>query len=368
MRVLAVNTGSSSLKLTLLDGDDRVLADQHLERWEHADERSIAEMVSVMDRPDAVGHRVVHGGRRFTGPVQVDEGVEEGIADLESLAPLHQFRAVSAIRAVRAALPDVPAVACFDTAFHSTLPAEAATYAIPRTWQEAWGLRRYGFHGLSHARAVRRAAEILDRSGDATLRVVSCHLGAGASLCAALGGRSIDTTMGFTPLEGLVMATRSGSVDPGMVLWLITDAGLSAEEVSETLRVRSGVAGLTEGSGDMRDVLARRHRREPLAVAAFDVYLHSLVREIAAMTATLGGIDVLVFTGGVGEHSPEVRAAASSHLTYLGVSVDDDRNSAATGTDAEIGTRAAPVRTIVVRAREDLEIARQTRRLLGEDR
>src|SRR4051812_21390055 len=205
MRVLVVNAGSSSLKLTLLGDDDELLASPSLDEVREVD-------------ADAVGHRIVHGGARFRDAVLIDDGVREALRDLADLAPLHQPKSLDALDAVSAALPGVAAVACFDTAFHATLPAPARTYALPREWRERWGLRRYGFHGLSHAYASRRAGEMLGRDG---LRVVTCHLGAGASLCAVAGRRSVDTTMGFTPLEGLVMATRSGSLDPGMLLWLL---------------------------------------------------------------------------------------------------------------------------------------------------
>ena len=219
----------------------------------------------------------------------------------------------------------MPAVACFDTTFHATLPPAAATYAVPRGWRDEWGLRRYGFHGLSHAYASRRAAELLDLPlGD--LRTVVCHLGAGASLCAVQGGRSVDTTMGFTPLDGLVMATRAGSIDPGAVLWLVEHGGLSPAEVAHALEHESGLLGLA-GSGDMRDVLERAGAGDPEAILARDVYLHHLRAGIAAMAAALGGLDVLVFTGGVGERAPFVRAAAAEGLGFLGVAVEPDANA-----------------------------------------
>jgi len=364
MRILVVNTGSSSLKLRVLDGSDEVLAEDHIQHWDHAAQSTVAERVTRLGPVEAVGHRVVHGGEAFSGPALIDTGVEEAIADLIPLAPLHQPRALAAIHAVQAVRPDVPAVACFDTAFHATLPDEAAAYALPREWRERWGLRRFGFHGLSHAYAARRAAEMLGPS-DEVLRLVVCHLGAGASLSAVLGGRSVDTTMGFTPLEGLVMATRSGSVDPGLVLWLITSAGLSPDEVASGLRSRSGLTGLTEGSGDMREVLEARERGDPGALAAFDIYMHRLAREAAAMTAALGGIDGLVFTGGVGENSPTVRAELAPRLAYLGVLLDTQNNAGTVGVDGEITGDTARVRTVVVEAREDLEITRQVRSLLG---
>jgi acetate kinase len=267
--------------------------------------------------------------------------------------------------AVAAAAPaGVPTVACFDTAFHASLPPSAATYALPREWTERWGLRRYGFHGLSHAYASSRAAELLGRPVDG-LRLVTCHLGAGASLCAVRDGGSVDTTMGFTPLEGLVMATRSGSVDPGLVLWLVTDAGLAAGDVAQALDRSSGLAGLTgNASGDLRAILAARDRGDADARLAVDVYVHRLRQEIASMAASLDGLDALVFTGGVGEHSPAVRAEAGAGLGFLGVAVDRGLNESARG-DAEITGNGARVRTLVVTAREEVEVARQVRAVLA---
>jgi acetate kinase len=351
--VLVVNTGSSSLKLRLLDRDDKVVAAADLEQWDGSTGLE-DQFDDRWRRAEAVGHRVVHGGPDFRGPAVIDDNVLDRIEALTSLAPLHQPRAVAGIRAVRAALPDLPEVACFDTAFHATLAPAAFTYALPAAWRRRWPLRRFGFHGLSHAYAARRAAELVDRPLEG-MRTVSCHLGAGASLCACLGGRSVDTTMGFTPLEGLVMATRSGSVDPGLVLWLQTECGLSAGEVTEGLERASGLAGLTGTSGDFRDV--GDDERGRLAVA---VYVHRLVREIGAMAAALGGLDTLVFTGGVGEHQPSIRAAAAERLAFLGVAVDRERN-ARTSTDGGIAAHGAAVHTVVVSAREDLEIARQVR-------
>jgi acetate kinase len=310
---------------------------------------------------DAVGHRIVHGGERFRSAVRIDAGVKEAIRELCELAPLHQPGSLAALDAVTAILPGLPAVACFDTAFHATLSPAAATYALPARWRERWGLRRYGFHGLSHAWVARRAPQLLDRDG-AELRIVSCHLGAGASLCAIGDGRSLDTTMGFTPLEGLVMATRSGDVDPGMLLWLSEREGLSAAELADALEHRSGLLGLC-GTADMREVLARAGSGDGRAQLALDVYLRRLRGGIAAMASALGGLDALVFTGGVGEHSPEVRSLAAAGLGFLGVALDQTRNREATA-DAEIGAAGAAVRSLVIAAREDLQIARQVRALL----
>ena len=354
LRVLVVNAGSSTLKLRLLGPDDEVEASHDVDPWAGDADGAVPEpFAEALARADAVGHRVVHGGPDLSEATVLDDGVVRLLEGLTSLAPLHQPRSLAGIRAVRAALPDVPAVACFDTAFHATLPPPASTYALPEDWRRRWPLRRYGFHGLSHQYAARRAEALL---GGPVPRMVTCHLGAGASLCAVLGGRSVDTTMGFTPLEGLVMNTRSGSVDPGLVLWLVREAGLDPGEVAEGLERHAGLAGLSGTSGDLRDV-----GTEGLA---FAVYVHRLRREIAAMAAALDGLDALVFTGGVGEHQPSVRAAAGAGLGFLGVEVDAERNRSTTG-DGEIGAAGAGVRTVVVTAREDLEISRQVRRLLG---
>jgi acetate kinase len=261
---------------------------------------------------------------------------------------------------VDAVLPGVPAVACFDTAFHASIPAAAATYALPPEWRKRWEIRRYGFHGLSHAYASRRAAEILRRQVEG-FRVVTCHLGAGASLAAVRDGRSVDTTMGFTPLEGLVMATRSGNVDPGLVLWLHEHAGMPAAELAATLEHRSGLLGLA-GTGDMRQVLERAEAGDTEAKLGLGVYVHRLRGSIAAMAAAMDGLDALVFTGGVGENAPAVRKLTAEGLSFLGVAVDDARNQGAG--DREISTERSAVRTLVIAAREDLEIARQVRSIL----
>jgi acetate kinase len=284
------------------------------------------------------------------------------LAQLTDLAPLHQPKSLAALDAVGEALPDLPAVACFDTAFHVTLPAAARTYALPAQWRRRWGLRRYGFHGLSHAWIARRAPELLHRD-PSELRIVSCHLGAGASLCAIAGGRSVATTMGFTPLEGLVMATRSGSVDPGLLLWLLPRTGLSAEGFNHALEHESGLLGLAHTS-DMREVLAGARGGEADASLALEVYLHRLRAGIGEMATALGGLDVLAFTGGVGERAAEIRSGAAQGLEFLGVGVDADANAGASG-DCEITAAGTPVASLVIEAREDLEIARQTRAALG---
>jgi acetate kinase len=362
MQVLVVNAGSSSLKLRLLDARDQMVESADLPaRNSDIDHRDLTRTLHDWPAPDAVGHRVVHGGTRFTGPVLVDGTVENALRELADLAPLHQPKSLAALDAVRGLLPDVPAVACFDTAFHASLPAAAATYAVPRKWQQRYGVRKYGFHGLSHAYCSRRAAELLGRE-PAGLRLVTCHLGAGASLAAVVDGRSIDTTMGFTPLEGLVMATRSGTVDPGLVLWLEQHEDLSPDAVATALEHRSGLLALA-GTADMREVQARAAAGDEAAMLAFDVFIHRLVTGIGAMTAAAGGLDALVFTGGIGEHSPFVRAAATKRLGHLGVLIDLGRNDDVEH-DADISHARATARTLVVTAREDLQIAQETRSVL----
>jgi acetate kinase len=363
MRVLVVNAGSSSLKLALLDEQDTTLTARELEapRAQVDPDQLRAALDSPLCEADAVGHRIVHGGERFREAVRIDADVETAMRELSDLAPLHQPKSLVALDAVTAALGDLPAVACFDTAFHATLPQAAATYALPSEWRERWGLRRYGFHGLSHSWVARRTPELLE--GDASgLRIVSCHLGAGASLCAIRDGRSLDTTMGFTPLEGLVMSTRSGTLDPGLLLWLLEREELSVAEMADALEHRSGLLGLA-GSADMREVLERANAGDESARLARDVYVHRLRAGIAAMAAALGGMDVLVFTGGVGEHSAAVRALAGDGLGFLGVVVDGARNQEIQA-DGDIGANGAAVRTLVLAAREDIEIARQVRALL----
>ena len=377
MRVLVVNAGSSSLKLRTLDERDTVVGAEDLPPFmpdrqsvgDHGGEpardagvpAALVEALGRLGPADAVGHRVVHGGAMFREAVRVDAGVIAAIEALTDLAPLHQPGSVAGLRWLAALRPELPQVACFDTAFHATLPDAAATYALPREWRDRWPLRRYGFHGLSHAFASRRAAELLGQPVEA-LRIVTCHLGAGASLAAVAGGRSVDTTMGFTPLEGLVMATRSGSVDPGLVLWLQEQGGLDAAAVAAGLERDAGLAGLA-GTADMREVLERAAQGSAAAQLALDVYLHRLRAGIAAMAAAMGGLDALVFTGGVGEHAPAVRSATVDGLGFFGLRVDPVRN--ADGPDREIGAAGELPAVIVVTSREDVEIARQVRAALG---
>jgi acetate kinase len=360
VRVLVVNAGSSSLKLAVIE-DDRQVDATTIEQWDGEEHlEPLRDFLDGAGAVDAIGHRVVHGGPRLTESVLVDDDVVDYLLSIQDLAPLHNPRAVAAIRALRELRPGVPEVACFDTTFHARLPLPARTYALPREWNRRWQLRRY-FHGLSHAHAVRRAAQIVGRPLE-DLRIVSCHLGAGASVAAVHHGRSVDTTMGFTPMEGLVMGTRSGSLDPGLVLWLLEHGEISLAELGDALENDSGLKGLSGTSGDLREVLANRAAGDSDADLAYETFLHRLRREIAAMAASAGGVDVLVMTGGIGENSPEVRAGAADGLGWLGVALDAQANTEG-GIDTDISTRHASVRTVVVAASEESEIAREARRL-----
>jgi acetate kinase len=358
VRVLTVNTGSSSVKLRLLDGDDRVLVDVE-DTTPHELGRAVTDLLRD-DPADAVGHRVVHGGPHHVAPAAVDDALVEDLRGLEPLAPLHQPVAVDAIEAVRAARPDLPGVACFDTAFHAGLPEAVRTYAVPREWRERFGIRRYGFHGLSYAWAGRRASQLLGRE-DA--RLVVAHLGSGASLAAVRGQEPVDTTMGWTPLEGIVMATRAGTVDPGALLWLVEHGGLTPADVLDGIDRSGGLLALA-GTKDMRDVPARAGDGHPGATLGLEVYLHRLVGAVASMTAALGGLDALVFTGGVGERAVELRRQVVARLGFLGAGLDDAANAGCTGGDGDVTGAGATVRTLVVAAREDVEIARGTRAVL----
>jgi acetate kinase len=363
MRVLVVNAGSKSLKLRVIDETDHAVAVTDLGPPGDDLDEQLAEFLAGAGEVDVSGHRVVHGGRHFTSAVVVDHDTRQRLAELNDLAPLHNPSALAAIDAVARSLPHVPSVACFDTAFHAALPAAAATYAVPHDWVVRWGIRRYGFHGLSCAYAYRRAAELLGQSPE-RIRLVICHLGGGASVTAVDGGRSADTTMGFTPLEGLVMATRPGDLDPGVLLWVLSH-GISLEDAGDALEHHSGLAGLTGGRlSDMPDLLESRAAGDGQAGLAIAVFLHRLRAKIAAMTAAIGGTDAVVFTGGIGEHSAAIRAEAAAELEWMGIEIDEIANASAGSEDCDISATGAAVRTLVIHAREDLEIARQCRQLL----
>jgi acetate kinase len=369
--VFVLNVGSSSIKYTVLDPDTAsVIADGIVDRIgvpggvpDHATALATV-LAAIGDTPlDAVGHRIVHGGELFTTATLVDDEVEAAIEGLIPLAPLHNPAGLAGIRAARAALPDVPQVAVFDTAFHATIPAEAATYAIDADLAARHGIRRYGFHGTSYQYVSRAAAELLGRPVEDT-RMVVLHLGNGASAAAVRGGRSIDTSMGLTPLEGLVMGTRSGDLDPAIVFYLHRVAGLSVDELDDLLNRRSGLLGLS-GHADMREVIGAADAGDLAACEALDVYLHRIRHYIGAYAAVLHGLDAVVFTAGVGENSDVVRAGAVRGLEFLGIAIDPDANAARARGPRSISPAGSPVAVLVIPTDEELEIARQTARLLG---
>ncbi|MFI6067451.1 acetate/propionate family kinase [Micromonospora sp. NPDC051227] len=370
-QVLVLNCGSSSVKWRRYDGD-RALDHGTVERIgepgggpaDHAE--AVRQILDGLDLTGlaAVGHRVVHGGRTFSAPVLVDDAVLAAIEDLVPLAPLHNPANLAGIEVARAALPDVPQVAVFDTAFHHTLPEAAATYAIDRDTAERYDIRRYGFHGTSHAYVSRRTAELLGRPYE-QVNTITLHLGNGASACAVANGRSVATSMGMTPLQGLVMGTRSGDVDPAVIFHLRREGGLSVDDIDDLLNHRSGLLGLS-GVNDMREVLERRAAGDRAASLAFDVYCRRITGYVGAYYALLGRVDAITFTAGVGEHAAPVRAAALAGLGRLGIAVDEARNNGEG--DRLISPDGAEVSVCVIRTDEEREIARQTRDVVAAAR
>lgn len=305
---------------------------------------------------DVVGHRVVHGGPHYEEPVLITTAVKEAIAAASEFAPLHNRAELDGMDIVARLLGDVTQVAVFDTGFHRKMPLPAVIYPGPYQWFEQ-GIRRYGFHGINHQYCAQRSAMLLQRELG-TLKLVTCHLGNGCSLAAIREGRSIETTMGFTPLEGLMMGTRSGSVDPGILTYLMRQGRLQGPEIDDVLNQKSGLLGISGVSGDMRDILTATKQGHKRAKLALDIYLHRLQAGIGAMTGVLGGIDALVFTAGVGENSPEVRSKACQQLTFLGCDLDEEVNTTAKG-DVDIATKHSRVRILVIKAEEDWAIARE---------
>lgn len=393
MKILVCNSGSSSLKFSLYEAEDESLLarggidwsseptwlvfqcrgqqevrqERNLQKHADAVELIFAVLQAGPSAPlggleelQAVGHRVVHGGDRYTAAVRITPEVKQVIEDLSELAPLHNPGSLSGMNAVEQAWPGVPQVAAFDTAFHATLSEAARTYPVPQKWTRDWGIRRYGFHGLSHSYCAGRAAEMIGRRD---LRIVIAHLGNGASVSAVRDGVCVDTSMGFTPLEGLMMGTRSGTVDPGMLVYVLQHKGLDAIQLEHTLNFESGLLGVSGISSDLRKVLAELPS-SPDARLAVAVYVHRIRQTIGAMAATLGGIDALVFTAGVGEHSAEIRRRVCENLSFLGLELDQTAN-ASCQLDADIAAPDSAARILVIGTREDLTILRETRRVLA---
>jgi acetate kinase len=371
MKVLVFNAGSSNLKGALWEVDpDRPATVAPPRVWSAQVQWAAGESPdAVFDRVlaeipdiDVAGHRIVHGGARFRSSVVVDDGVRRTIAKLGEFAPQHNPVELAGIHAVARKFGDrVPQVAVFDTAFHSTMPEAAAVYPGPYAWLDR-GIRRYGFHGISYRYVSRRTAEILSSPLD-SMRLVICHLGNGASAAAIRHGQSIDTTMGFTPLDGLMMGTRPGALDPGILIYLVRHCDYTAGDLDRVLNKESGLKGLSGVSSDMREVLKAMEAGNARARLAFDVYLHRLIRELGGMIASLGGVDTLVFTGGIGENCAPLRERVCRQFEFLGVRIDEARNSGRP-VDTEISTAASAVRVLVVATDEDWEIARECCRLV----
>ena len=336
LTILVVNAGSTSLKLSAVEADDSAVP--------------VPSLAEVPDGVVAVAHRVVHGGARFVEPVVIDDAVRRELEELSELAPLHNVPALAALDEARRALPSIPHVAVFDTAFHATIPDEARTYALPRQWREEWGIRRFGFHGLSVAWAAERVR---------VPRLVVCHLGGGCSVTAVLDGRSVDTTMGFSPLEGVPMATRPGSIDAEILLYLLRHETASPDELEHALEHDSGLLGLG-GSSRVEELEASD---EPAARLALSVFCYRVAAAVASLTAALGGLDALVFTAGIGEGSAFVRERVCGRLGFLGVELDPDANREARP-DADVAAGDSRVRAWVVHAREDAIAARAARGVL----
>jgi acetate kinase len=397
MSILVFNAGSSSLKFGLFDAEARrSLASGGID-WADGDrrnaklvlhaepDRALRATVSAPDdqtaarlamdwlakahagRPEppaaieAVGHRVVHGGVEFTGSMPIDERVKAGIARLAELAPLHNPPALEAIQAAEAALPNALHVAVFDTAFYACLPPKAYVYPLPYQWCADWGVRRFGFHGISHQYCTRRAAELLGRDLS-ELRVVSCHLGGGCSATAVRGGLPVATTMGFSTLEGLMMGTRSGSVDPGILLHLQRSRGLTLDQLEDALHHRSGLLGLSGVSPDLAQIEEAIGQGNPQAKLAFEVFADRVRSAVGSLAVTMGGLDALVFTDRIGEGSAALRAAVCDGLECLGLRLDPARNAACPA-DADLASAESPARILVIHTREELMIAREARRV-----
>lgn len=398
MKVLVINSGSSSIKYQLLEMDtEKVLAKGLVERigiegsriiHRKNEEKYVIEkiiknheeglkevldlltsedykVISSLNEIDAVGHRVVHGGERFSSSVIIDKESLDAIEMMSFLAPLHNPANVMGIKAAMELLPNVPQIAVFDTSFHQTMPKTSFLYAIPYEYYEKYKIRRYGFHGTSHKYVSRRAAEILGKDIK-TLKIITSHIGNGASIAAVKNGESFDTSMGFTPLEGLVMGTRSGDIDPAIVSFLAQEEGLTAKEVVEILNNKSGVYGITKGfSSDMRDIEDKALEGDKVCRLALDIYEYRIAKYIGAYAAAMNGVDVIVFTAGVGENSPVTREEiCEKYLTYLGVKIDKEKNNFK-GLERVISTPDSKVEVLVVPTNEELMIARETKELVS---
>jgi acetate kinase len=368
MRVLVINAGSSSVKYQVIEvGSETSVHSGVVESVDY--EQALFEVLERIGDPstiDVVGHRVVHGGERFVEPTLINQEVETHIQELSLLAPLHNPANLAGIRAARSALPGVPQVAVFDTAFHQSIPVEASTVAIPEALAREYGIRKYGFHGTSHRYVSRVASELL--GGDpAAHRIISVHLGNGSSIAAIKGGKSLDTSMGFTPLQGLVMGTRAGDIDPSIVGHLTRHAGLSVDEVDDVLNKHSGLLALS-GSSDFRTITERASAGDKQALLAVDVWAWRIRHYIGGYLALLGGLDALVFTGGIGENSALGRTKATEGLAFLGIELDEYLNKRPSSVARAVSPGASATTVMVIPTNEELEIARQSADLIGSAR
>jgi acetate kinase len=394
MNILLFNAGSSSLKAVLMESSGGAVLSRGLADWagsatryefagpdgkEHTEnvawrghakavERFVGDLtVAHRSSLAAVGHRVVHGGP-FTSSVRITAEIRSRIMALADLAPLHNPPSLDALAAAQSLLPNVPHVAVFDTAFHATLAPEAYTYPVPASWTRDWGIRRYGFHGLSHAYCAKRAAEMLaPRSSALAPRLVICHLGHGCSASAVRDGQCVDTSMGFTPLDGLMMATRSGAVDPSIVLHVQQHHGMTVAQVDTALNRESGLLGVSGVSADMREVLAAAKAGDDQAKLALAIYTHRVRQTIGAFAVTMGGVDALVFTAGVGEHAAEIRSSICNGLQCLGLQMDQPAN-AVCRPDADVAAASSPGRILVIATREDVTMLHDVCQVLNGER
>jgi acetate kinase len=404
MKILVLNSGSSSQKASLYEVEENLPVNPPRTLWEskiewngdHAEvyvltspspnlPRGVkiasrreatehllemlwagdARVISASSEVDIAGHRIVHGGQQFKQPTLITSEVKSAIGGMSSFAPLHNRAELEGIEIIENKFGAIPQVAVFDTSFHSELPEAAAVYAGPYEWVTR-GIRRYGFHGINHEYCAGRAAQLLRRELK-SLKLITCHLGNGCSLAAIQGGRSVDTTMGFTPLDGLMMGTRCGAVDPGILTYLMRQDGLSGQQLDDLLNKESGLLGVSGISSDMRQIVSQMKAGHERAKLAFGIFVHRLQSAIGAAIAVLGGLDALVFTAGIGENSPEVRAAACANLAFAGVKLDATKNATvAVAADQDIARADSAVHVLVIRAQEDWAIAKQCWRLASE--
>lgn len=397
MNILVLNCGSSSVKYKLIETESRKvkaeggvekigLPDSFLKFKTASGEKKVLELsmpehtsavrnilnlltdkeygcIKDYKEIDAVGHRVVHGGEKFNKSVLIDAEVERMIKECYDLAPLHNPANMTGIEAIKAVLPEVPQVAVFDTAFHQTMPDSAYMYALPYELYERYGIRRFGFHGTSHRYVSSRVCEMLGVDIEKQ-KIITCHVGNGGSITAIEGGRSVDTSMGLTPVEGLMMGTRSGDVDPGALTFLMDKEGLDAKGISDLVNKKSGVNGVSGVSSDMRDIDAAIRKGNDRARLALEMYIHRIVKYVGAYAAVLNGVDIIVFTGGVGENQSATRRDVCANLTYLGVEIDDKVNNATHGDEAIISTASSKVKVVVVPTDEELMIALDTKEIV----